>query len=81
VIVAFLAEGVEINSAWLQKMEGARGLVNSDIILESTGPRLYSAVFKQYNTPMQVLGTSFVGSHKVSKRSYPGSHYKVVGDV
>jgi hypothetical protein len=46
-------------------MEGARGKVNSDIILESTGPRLYSAVFKQYVTEAQDPGTSVVGNFQV----------------
>ena len=48
-----------------QKMEGARGKVNSDVILESTGPRLYSAVFKQYATQAQDPGTSVVGNFQV----------------
>ncbi len=46
-------------------MEGARGMVNSDIILESTGPRLYSAVFQLYATQTQFSGSTFVGNFQV----------------
>ncbi|EIE27155.1 hypothetical protein COCSUDRAFT_38902 [Coccomyxa subellipsoidea C-169] len=64
----------------LSKMEGARGMVNSDIILESTGPRLYSAVFQLYATQTQLSGSTFVGGFQVDNsnvRVYGLGHWFV----
>ncbi|CAL8462802.1 g2335 [Coccomyxa elongata] len=53
----------------LSKMEGARGKVDSDVVLESTGPRLYGSVFQQFAPQAEPLGTSFVGKWQVDGSS------------
>lgn len=53
----------------LSKMEEAWGTVNSDVVLESTGPRLYGSVFQDYVPHAQPLGTSFVGKWQVDGSS------------
>ena len=49
-----------------QKMEEARGTLSSDVVLESTGPRLYGSVFLEYAPQALPLGTSFVGKWQAS---------------
>ncbi len=55
----------------MQKMEGARGKVDSDVVLESTGPRLYGSVFKEFAPQAEPLGTSFVGKWQARSSSSP----------
>ncbi len=46
-------------------MERASGDVNSDIILESTGPRLYTATYGIYAAKVLKTAVSVVGEFKV----------------
>jgi hypothetical protein len=49
-----------------QRMGKATGIVNSDIILESTGPRLYSRTFALYAATALQGASSFVGEIQVT---------------
>lgn len=50
----------------MQKWKRAHGKVDTDVILDSGGPRLYTNVFQKY-TAGALKTSKFVGSHKVSR--------------
>lgn len=54
----------------VQKWHHAHGKVDTDVILDSGGPRLYGSVFQKY-TAGELKTPAFVGAHEVCPEDTP----------